>query len=107
MPIAIRVAHAYPSAMTDEPKRKRGPLLRAVIVLQIKLAMSAARDLVLIPLALVAALFDFVRMDKHEPEHFRAMLRLGEQSDRWIDVWHHNDPSEMPRENVDALLTRV
>ena len=93
--------------MTEEAKRKRGPLLRAVIVLQLKLALSAARDLVLIPLALVAALFDFLRMDKHAPEHFRAVLRLGERTDRWIDVWYHNDPQEAPRENVDALLTRV
>lgn len=96
--------------MNTEAKRQRGPLLRAVIFLQLKLALSAARDLVLIPLALVAALFDFMRMKTHEPQFFRSVLKIGERSDRFIDVWydgHVHDPQSPPRDNVDALLTRV
>jgi len=93
--------------MANELNRKRGPLIRAVIVLQLKLALSALRDLVLIPVALGAALLDFVRLREYEPRFFRSVLRLGEHSDRWIDVWYHKDPAEAPRENVDALLTRV
>ena len=96
--------------MDTEAKRQRGPLLRAVIFLQLKLALSAARDLVLIPLALVAALFDFMRMKTHEPQFFRSVLKIGERSDRFIDVWydgHAHDPQSPPRDNVDALLTRV
>jgi len=93
--------------MANELNRKRGPLIRAVIVLQLKLALSALRDLVLIPVALGAALLDFVRLREYEPRFFRSVLRLGEHSDRWIDVWYHKDSAEAPRENVDALLTRV
>ena len=96
--------------MTDQTQRKSGPLLRAVIVLQMKLALSAARDLVLIPLALLAALIDFMRMKTHEPQYFRSVLRIGERSDRYIDVWydaHEHDGQSPPRENVDALLSRV
>jgi len=93
--------------MTEPAKRKRGPLIRAVAILQLKLALSALRDLVLIPLALIAALLDFLRMSAHEPRFFRSVLRLGEHSDRWIDMWYHTDPDAAPRENVDALLTRV
>lgn len=96
--------------MNTEAKRQRGPLMRAVIVLQVKLMLSAARDLVLIPLALVAAVFDFIRMKTQEPRYFRSVLQMGERSDRFIDVWyggHAHDPESPPRENVDALLTRV
>ena len=93
--------------MATEDKTKRKTLIRAVVVLQLKLALSAARDLVLIPLALLAASIDFLRMKSQQPTYFRQVLHLGERSDRYIDVWYHEDPAQPPRENVDALLSRV
>ena len=93
--------------MSAALKQKRWGLIRAVVVLQLKLGLSALRDLVLIPVALIAALFDFVRLRDFEPRFFRQVLHLGERSDRYIDVWYHNDPAAAPRENVDAPLSRV
>lgn len=94
--------------MTDETKRKAKPLIRAVAILQLKLLLGAGRDLVLIPIALVAALWDLIRLKAHEPRHFRQVLTIGEKTDRWIDVWYANhDQTAEPRENVDALLVRV
>lgn len=88
--------------------RKAGSLIRAVIVLQLKLALSALRDLVLIPLALAAALIDVIRLRAQAPRYFRSILQAGEHSDRWIDVWYSaHDSQQEPRGNVDALLTRV
>lgn len=94
--------------MTDETKRKAKPLIRAVAILQLKLLLGAGRDLVLIPIALVAALWDLIRLKAQEPRHFRQVLEIGEKTDRWIDVWYANhDQTAEPRENVDALLVRV
>lgn len=94
--------------MNAEAPRKPAPLIRAVAVLQLKLLLSTARDLVLIPLALIAALIDVVRLKTHAPSWFRLVLDIGERSDRWIDVWYSNhDAKAEPRENVDALLNRV
>ena len=95
--------------MSAELKQKRWRLVRMVVLLQLKLGLSALRDLVLIPVALIAALFDFVRLREFEPRFFRHVLHLGERSDRYIDVWYHehDDPNATPRENVDALLARV
>lgn len=94
--------------MIDQPKRKAGPLIRAVIILQFKLLLGAGRDLVLIPIALVAALWDLMRIKQHEPRHFRQILTIGEHTDRWIDVWYANhDQRAEPRENIDALLKHV
>jgi hypothetical protein len=93
--------------MDAELKRKAWPLIRAVIVLQVKLLLNAGRDLVLIPVALVAALFDLIQLKTRAPQYFRLMLKLGEQSDRWIDLWSGHDEHAPPRENVDALLARV
>src|ERR1700682_553354 len=94
--------------MDTETKRTAGPLIRAVVVLQLKLMLSAARDLVLIPLALAAALADLVQLKTHVPRYFRQILQAGEHSDRWIDVWYSaHDSQQEPRGNVDALLSRV
>jgi hypothetical protein len=77
-------------------------------MLQLKLLLGAARDLVLIPLALAAALLDLIRLKQHEPRFFRAVLQLGEHTDGWIDMWYGASGEQSPRrENVDALLARV
>jgi hypothetical protein len=94
--------------MDTETKRKAGPLIRAFAVLQLKLLLSAARDLVLIPLTIGAVLADLFLLKSHAPRYFRDVLRAGEHSDRWIDVWYSaHDAQQPPRENVDALLSRV
>ena len=83
-------------------------LVRAVLLLQLKLLLGALRDLVLSPLTLAAAALDFVLSGHQSPRWFRFVLRLGERSDEWIDLWSgaHDAPSPQ-RENVDALLARV
>jgi hypothetical protein len=85
-----------------------GPLLRAVATLQFKLLLDTLRDLALSPLALVAALVDLSLLKRQSPRYFRAVLRLGARSDRWIDVWSGGEEEHVPsRESVDALLSRV
>jgi hypothetical protein len=94
--------------MDTEHKRDATALIKAVAVLQLKVLLGAARDLVVGPTALVAALVDLVFLKRQPPRFFRSVLRFGERSDGWIDVWSHGRyPEEAPRENVDALLARV
>jgi hypothetical protein len=94
--------------MHPETKRKAVPLIRAVAMLQVKLLLGAARDLVLSPLTLAAAAIDLIRIKSHEPRLFRDILRAGERSEDWIDLWSYGRESEdEPRENVDALMMRV
>jgi hypothetical protein len=94
--------------MNDQHKRTATALIKAVVLLQLKVLLGAARDLVLGPTALVAALMDLALLKVQEPRLFRAVLRFGERSDAWIDVWSHGRrPDEAARENVEALLARV
>ncbi|MFC5490819.1 hypothetical protein [Dokdonella soli] len=94
--------------MNPESTRTAGPLIRAVALLQLKLLLGAARDLVLSPLTLAAALIDLALLKRQEPHFFRAVLRLGEHTEHWIDMWSGaRDPQSPQRENVDALLARV
>ena len=94
--------------MDKEHKRKAGALIKTVVLLQFKVLLGAARDLVVGPTALVAALVDLVLLKQQEPNFFPAVLRFGEQTDRWIDTWSAGrHPAEAPRENVDMLIARV
>jgi hypothetical protein len=94
--------------MDTETKRKVWPLVRAVAMVQVKLLLGAARDLALSPLTLAAALLDLVRLKSHEPQFFRAVMRIGEHTESWIDLWSAaRHPDSPPRENVDTLLARV
>ena len=97
-------------ARTNDPEQKRtaSALIKSVAILQLKLLLDAARDLALAPLAIAAALLDLVLVKHQEPRFFRSVLRIGEHSDRWIDVWSGGrDADEPHRENVDALIARV
>lgn len=90
-----------------EPNRSAWPLIRAVGALQLKLLLDTVRDLALAPLALVAAAIDLALLRQREPELFRAVLRMGARSDRWIDVWSGGGETPAAHENVDSLLEKV
>ena len=94
--------------MDSEQKSTAITLIKAVALLQVKLLLGAARDLALVPVALAAAFVDLLLLKRREPEFFRDVLRLGEHSDAWIDVWSFGRGAQAPsRENVDALIARV
>jgi hypothetical protein len=94
--------------MEDQHKRTATELVKSVAILQLKVLLGAARDLALGPTAIVAAVVDLMLMKQQNPRFYRLVLRFGEKSDRWIDVWSGGrHPEEDPRENVDALIARV
>jgi Tfp pilus assembly protein FimV len=98
----------YPSGMNIEPARRARPLVKAAAILQLKLLLDAVRDIALSPLALAAALLDLALLHWRRPQYFRAVLRIGEHTDSWIDLWAGARDAPSPsRENVDALLDRV
>jgi hypothetical protein len=94
--------------MDKEQKKTSIALIKAVGVLQVKVLLGAARDLALGPTAIAAAFFDLLMLKQQPPRFFAAVLRFGERTDRYIDVWSAGrHPEEAPRENVDALIARV
>lgn len=94
--------------MNDEHSRPAKALIKAVALLQLKVLLGAARDLAISPLAWAAAFGDLVLLKRQQPRFFRSVLRLGEHSDHWIDVWSGGRDADAPkRENVDALIMRV
>ena len=82
----------------------RGKLLREVVVFQLKLLLATGRDLVLLPVSLFAAAFDFVF---GRTELFRATLRLGRWSDEFIAVFPPETREPGAPFDADALLGQI
>lgn len=94
--------------MNTPPPNPARELARSVAFFQLKLLLDAARDLLLSPVALVAAVIDLVLLKWQPPQLFRLVLRFGEWTDHWIDVWSGGrDEAVGSRENVDVLLNHV
>lgn len=93
-------------------KSLRWQLVRDALAFQLKVLLDALRDLVLSPLSLLAALVDLLFAGSRKPALFYAVMRLGERSEHWIDLWSAGARSdagaaEDPAMNVDGLLARV
>lgn len=94
--------------MNPDTAPSRRSLLRDVLLLQLKLLLDAVRDVALSPLTLAAATLDFLLAGRLPPRYFHAVLRLGERSDEWIDLWAATRGARSTdRENVDAMLARI
>jgi hypothetical protein len=94
--------------MNADLSTTRKSLVRDVLLLQLKLLLGAARDLAVVPVTLTAAAIDLILSRRQAPRYFHQVLRFGEHSDRWIDVWSAGRSEEEPqRGNVDALLASV
>lgn len=99
---------AWTFRMNPESIPTRRSLIRDMAFFQFKLLLDALRDLVLSPLSLVAGAIDLLVSGFQPPRYFRAVLRLGERSEEWIDLWSAGrDVRSTEHVNVDALLAHV
>jgi hypothetical protein len=105
--------------MSDElmPPRNsaddRWKFVRDVAVFQLKLLLDNVRDLVLMPVSLVAALIDLVFRGEREGTRFYKVLRWGSHSEEVINVYsaiEHHEPGNFkvsPSYTVDGVIARL
>jgi hypothetical protein len=91
-------------------------LVRDIAVLQVKLVVDGLRDLLLVPLSLVAGIISLVRRDNGRPgPEFYSLVSLGRQSERWINLFgalRNAPPEVMDKElfgnaDFDDIVSRV
>lgn len=94
----------------------RRTLVRDIAVFQFKLIVDGLRDLVLVPVSLIAGIVSFVSARDDVPgSQFYELLEVGKQSEHWIDLFGalRNAPPEVrnrvrfPEENMDQILDRI
>jgi hypothetical protein len=87
--------------------------VRDVVVFQLKMLLDNARDLVLMPVSLAAALIDLVFRGEREGARFYKVLRWGAHSEEVIDVYsaiEHHPPGDFkinPNYTVDGVIARL
>ncbi len=96
-------SHKTPDILYAPPAhpstRGRWLLIRDVTVFQAKLFIDGIRDIILSPLSLLAALAGILSKNGEARKYYDQVMRLGERTETWIDLFHHNksDPSGLDR----------
>lgn len=95
--------------MSESKTSKRGTLVRNTIVFQLKLMADGFRDLVLLPVSLIATLIGLLRGGDEPEREFNQVLQVGRESEEWINLFGNH---EMPENStaiasIDALFTKV
>lgn len=95
--------------MNEEKTSKRGDLFRDAVVFQLKLMADGFRDLVLLPVSLIATLIGLMRGGEEPEREFLQVIELGRASERWINLFgHHDEPdSGNAAASIDSLFKRV
>lgn len=83
----------------------RFELARDAVVFQVKLAVDGFRDLLLIPVSLIAAAISFLGGGRE----FYDVVRFGKRTERWIDLFsaaEHDQPKDdVP--SIDEMVAQV
>ncbi len=95
--------------MKEVESQKRGKLIRESVIFQLKLLADGVRDLVLLPISLIATLVGVLRGGAEPDREFRQVIELGRQSERWINLFGQHEPIEEAGRvgSIDLLLTRA
>ncbi|MDH3803951.1 MAG: hypothetical protein OEU90_00620 [Gammaproteobacteria bacterium] len=103
-----------PEGENSQPPR--WTLIRDVAVLQVKLIVDGARDLILVPASLIAGIVSLAKTKDGKPgNEFYTLVGVGKQSERWINLFgaYKNAPPEVIEENhfgdadMDEIVSRV
>ena len=82
---------------TEVTERSRGDLARDALLLQGKLLIDGLRDLILVPVSIVATLIDLASGEQPVGRRFYSVVQLGRRSEHWINLFGAADRS--PHEN--------
>ena len=95
--------------MSDTDESKRGTLVRNAVVFQLKLMADGLRDLVLLPVSLVATVIGLLRGGDEPEREFLQVIEIGRESEQWINLFgNHNVENESHAvASIDALFTKV
>ena len=104
-----------PGKIEEQTAPDRWTLIRDVAVFQVKLVFDGFRDLLLVPISLIAGLVSLVKGAGGASPEFYDLLKIGRRSERWINLFgaatrYHGPPraeDKFALDDVDELVSRV
>jgi hypothetical protein len=87
----------------------RGQLFRNTVIFQLKLMADGFRDLLLLPVSLIASLIGLLRGGDEPDREFNEVLELGRRTERWIDLFGNHAAPETTHAaaSMDTLFAKV
>jgi len=95
--------------MEKTESTNRGRLIRESLIFQLKLIADGVRDLVLLPVSLIATAVGLIRGGDEPEREFQSVIELGRQTEQWINLFGQHEPIEQAGQagSIDMLLTRA
>ena len=95
--------------MSGTKTSKRGELIRNTVVFQLKLMADGFRDLVLLPVSLIAALIGLLRGGDTPEREFLQVIEVGRGTEQWINLFGNHDVPDDTNAiaSIDALFSKV
>ncbi len=104
-----------PQAQISRNEQDRWALIRDIAVLQVKLVVDGARDVVLVPISMIAGIISLAKSNFGSDNEFYELMRVGKRSERWINLFGaadqlpaaEHDFMKLPDTDIDAMVSRV
>ena len=95
--------------MSETNPSKRSTLIRNTVVFQLKLMADGFRDLVLLPVSLIATLIGLLRGGDEPEREFLQVINVGRETEQWINLFgnHESPKSANAVASIDALFSKV
>jgi len=95
--------------MSEPTPSKRSTLIRNSVVFQLKLMADGFRDLLLLPISLIATIIGLLRGGDEPEREFNQVIQVGRDSEQWINLFGNHDAPEVSNAtaSIDALFTKV
>jgi len=93
----------------SEATSKRGELVREAVLFQLKLMVDGLRDLVLMPVSLLATLVGLARGGEEPEREFCQVIEAGRASEQWINLFGHHQVADSTTAvaSIDVLFTKL
>ena len=95
--------------MSDSSPSKRTVLVRNTLVFQLKLMADGFRDLLLLPVSLIAAVIGLLRGGDEPEREFNQVIEVGRESEQWINLFGNHEVSQDAHAvaSMDTLFAKV
>jgi hypothetical protein len=98
---------APPSDPGPDVHNSRLQLVWDVTVFQFKLVFDGVRDVLLVPLSLIAGVLGLLFGGDDPHRYFRRLLRLGRRTEIWLNLFGYRRHKGTSDEMIDPLRERV
>ena len=95
--------------MSDSETSNRAKLVRNTVRFQLKLMADGFRDLVLLPVSLIASLIGLLRGGEDPERELNQVIEVGRQTEQWINLFgtHDSQDSSDPKASIDTIFAKA